>query len=90
VAAFLASAVSPEEQEWLKLQACISDLVGLPHRMELIHRDEHGINWINDSKATNVDSLQVCEFQWFSMNWKDGKKQSNSPLARAPWYCLSL
>lgn len=31
---------------------------GVPHRLELISRN--GRNWINDSKATNVDSLRVA------------------------------
>lgn len=61
VAAFLASAVSPGEQQWQKLQGCIPDLAGLPHRMELVVKDEHGVSWINDSKATNVHSVQVCQ-----------------------------
>ena len=61
MAAFLASAVSPGEQQWCKLQRCIPDLVGLPHRLELIHKDVHGSRWLNDSKATNVESVQVCQ-----------------------------
>ena len=31
---------------------------GLPHRLELV-RERGGVEWINDSKATNVDSTQV-------------------------------
>lgn len=29
---------------------------GLPHRLELI-RERYGVHWVNDSKATNVDSM---------------------------------
>jgi len=32
---------------------------GLPHRLELV-RTLDGVEWINDSKATNVDSAQVA------------------------------
>jgi len=31
----------------------------LPHRLELI-RQRHGVEWINDSKATNVDSTATA------------------------------
>lgn len=55
----MATAVSPGEQQWQKLQACIPELLGLPHRKELVHVDEHGTSWLNDSKATNVESVRV-------------------------------
>ena len=61
VAAFLAAAVSPGDRQWSKLRDCIGDLVGLPHRMELVHKDAQQTSWINDSKATNVASVQVCQ-----------------------------
>jgi UDP-N-acetylmuramoylalanine--D-glutamate ligase len=31
---------------------------GLPHRLELVH-EARGVEWVNDSKATNVDSTSV-------------------------------
>jgi len=31
---------------------------GLPHRLELV-RERNGVEWVNDSKATNVDSTTV-------------------------------
>ncbi len=31
---------------------------GLPHRLELVS-EAHGVEWVNDSKATNVDSTAV-------------------------------
>ena len=33
-------------------------LVGLPHRLERVHF-AHGVSWINDSKATNVEAAEV-------------------------------
>lgn len=64
VAAFLAASVAPGEQQWKKLQACIPDLVGLPHRMELVHKDVHGVRWVDDSVSTSVKSVQVREAWW--------------------------
>jgi UDP-N-acetylmuramoylalanine--D-glutamate ligase len=32
---------------------------GLPHRLEVV-RERAGVEWVNDSKATNVDSTQVA------------------------------
>ena len=37
----------------------ISDLTGMPHRAEIVPTRD-GIRWINDSKATNVDSTLVA------------------------------
>lgn len=37
----------------------LSRLVGLAHRMELVH-EAGGVRWIDDSKATNVDSALAC------------------------------
>lgn len=37
----------------------VSRLAGLPHRMELVH-EAGGVRWIDDSKATNVDSAIAC------------------------------
>lgn len=37
----------------------VSRLGGLPHRMELVH-EAGGVRWIDDSKATNVDSAVAC------------------------------
>jgi UDP-N-acetylmuramoylalanine--D-glutamate ligase len=38
------------------LQRALNTYVPPPHRMELVVK-KHGISWINDSKATNVDSV---------------------------------
>ncbi len=36
-----------------------SRLQPLPHRLEWVHTSRNGVRWINDSKATNVDSALV-------------------------------
>ncbi len=41
-----------------KAQAALDAFGGLPHRLELV-RERGGVEWINDSKATNVDSTVV-------------------------------
>jgi UDP-N-acetylmuramoylalanine--D-glutamate ligase len=52
----LASAIAKFEGDVTPL---IEDLTGMPHRAELVlHKD--GVAWINDSKATNVDSTLVA------------------------------
>ncbi|HET9599747.1 MAG TPA: UDP-N-acetylmuramoyl-L-alanine--D-glutamate ligase [Anaeromyxobacteraceae bacterium] len=40
------------------VQAGLDAFPGLPHRLELV-RERGGVEWVNDSKATNVDSTQV-------------------------------
>ena len=41
------------------VQDGLDDFRGLPHRLELV-RERNGVEWVNDSKATNVDSTQVA------------------------------
>jgi UDP-N-acetylmuramoylalanine--D-glutamate ligase len=41
-----------------RVQAALDGFKGLPHRLELV-REQGGVEWVNDSKATNVDSTQV-------------------------------
>jgi UDP-N-acetylmuramoylalanine--D-glutamate ligase len=41
-----------------KVQRGLDAFGGLPHRLELV-RERGGVEWINDSKATNVDSTAV-------------------------------
>jgi len=41
-----------------QVQAGLDAFPGLPHRLELV-RERRGVEWVNDSKATNVDSTQV-------------------------------
>jgi UDP-N-acetylmuramoylalanine--D-glutamate ligase len=41
-----------------RVQAGLDAFKGLPHRLELVH-EKDGVEWVNDSKATNVDSTQV-------------------------------
>lgn len=40
------------------VQSGLDSFPGLPHRLELV-TERAGVEWINDSKATNVDSTQV-------------------------------
>ena len=40
------------------VQRGLDHFAGLPHRLELV-RERGGVEWINDSKATNVDSTLV-------------------------------
>ncbi|HEX9051236.1 MAG TPA: UDP-N-acetylmuramoyl-L-alanine--D-glutamate ligase [Anaeromyxobacter sp.] len=40
------------------IQAGLDDFPGLPHRLELV-AERAGVEWVNDSKATNVDSTSV-------------------------------
>ncbi len=49
----LAFGIAPEV-----LQAGIRSLTSLPHRMQVVH-DAGGVRWIDDSKATNVESTRV-------------------------------
>ena len=41
-----------------QVQSGLDAFPGLPHRLELV-RERAGVEWVNDSKATNVDSTQV-------------------------------
>jgi UDP-N-acetylmuramoylalanine--D-glutamate ligase len=40
------------------VQRGLDHFAGLPHRLELV-RERDGVEWVNDSKATNVDSTSV-------------------------------
>jgi UDP-N-acetylmuramoylalanine--D-glutamate ligase len=42
-----------------RIQAALETFPGLPHRLEFV-RELDGVEWINDSKATNVDSSLVA------------------------------
>ena len=42
-----------------EVQAGLDEFPGLPHRLEVV-RERRGVEWVNDSKATNVDSTQVA------------------------------
>ncbi|XAR69430.1 UDP-N-acetylmuramoyl-L-alanine--D-glutamate ligase [Bertholletia excelsa] len=37
-----------------KLSSAIGKLKVPPHRMQIVHRDNHGVIWVDDGKATNV------------------------------------
>lgn len=38
------------------VQSALPKLESLPHRMQIVCRDDNDLLWINDSKATNVDA----------------------------------
>ena len=63
LAALLAVMVADEGHRTPAARALLADAVksfrGLPHRLELV-ADEDGVQWINDSKATNVTSARVA------------------------------
>jgi UDP-N-acetylmuramoylalanine--D-glutamate ligase len=42
-----------------QVQAGLDEFPGLPHRLEVV-REREGVEWVNDSKATNVDSTLVA------------------------------
>lgn len=68
------------------IQSGLDSFGGLPHRLELI-RSVNGVEWVNDSKATNVDSSLVAmkAFQgnvWLIAGGK-GKGASYQPLVEA-------
>jgi UDP-N-acetylmuramoylalanine--D-glutamate ligase len=42
-----------------QVQAGLDEFPGLPHRLEVV-RERGGVEWVNDSKATNVDSTVVA------------------------------
>lgn len=41
------------------VRSAIETLEPLPHRMQVVFEDEHGILWVDDSKATNVEATCV-------------------------------
>ena len=42
-----------------RVQAGLDEFPGLPHRLEVVS-ERGGVEWVNDSKGTNVDSTQVA------------------------------
>ncbi len=63
LAALLAVMVADPAHQAKAARAALADAVrsfrGLPHRLEVV-ADEGGVQWINDSKATNVSSARVA------------------------------
>lgn len=39
-----------------EINATIDKLRPPPHRMQFVHKDIHGVTWVDDSKATNVEA----------------------------------
>lgn len=40
--------------------AAVANFAGLPHRLQLVHEDEHGVKWINDSIATIPEAASAA------------------------------
>lgn len=57
MAAILAARLAGASEEGVRRG--LATFPGLPHRLEVV-RVERGVEWINDSKATNVDSTLVA------------------------------
>jgi len=68
------------------IQAGLKSFVGLPHRLEFV-RALDGVEWINDSKATNVESTLVALNAFDGLVWLiaggKGKGASYEPLVKA-------
>ena len=64
----------------------LNSFQGLPHRLEFV-RELDGVEWINDSKATNVDStlvaLEAVDFPLWLIAGGLGKGASYQPLIKA-------
>jgi len=80
----LAEAVGVPRASCLK---ALTTFTGLPHRYQLVHRNA-GVEWINDSKATNVGSTEAalkglhCHGTLWLLLGGDGKSADFSPLER--------
>jgi UDP-N-acetylmuramoylalanine--D-glutamate ligase len=67
-----------------QIRAAVATFPGVEHRLEFV-RDTGGIEWFNDSKATNVDATlkAIAAFEgglWIILGGKD-KNSDYSPLA---------
>jgi UDP-N-acetylmuramoylalanine--D-glutamate ligase len=63
------------------IQRGLDSYPGLPHRLEFV-RDLNGVEWINDSKATNVDSSLVALKAFAGKVWLiAGGKGKGAPYA---------
>ncbi|WP_141590723.1 UDP-N-acetylmuramoyl-L-alanine--D-glutamate ligase [Myxococcus sp. AB056] len=69
-----------------EVQAGLDGYPGLPHRLESV-RVLDGVEWVNDSKATNVDSVLVALRAFSSGVWLiaggKGKGASYAPMVEA-------
>lgn len=80
----LAEAVGVPRASCLK---ALTTFTGLAHRYQLVHRHA-GVEWINDSKATNVGSTEAalkgmkCQGTLWLLLGGDGKSADFSPLER--------
>ncbi|MEM1237924.1 MAG: UDP-N-acetylmuramoyl-L-alanine--D-glutamate ligase [Pseudomonadota bacterium] len=61
------------------IEAAFSSFAGLPHRSQLI-AEENGIRFVNDSKATNVDSAAKALQAFKNIRWICGGLQKEGGL----------
>ncbi|GAM09514.1 UDP-N-acetylmuramoylalanine--D-glutamate ligase [Geobacter sp. OR-1] len=67
----------------LLARRAVEEFRGLPHRMELV-REINGVGWYEDSKATNVGSVEKALASFNDITWIAGGKDkggSYAPLA---------
>jgi len=67
-----------------QIRAAVATFPGIEHRLELV-RNTNGVEWFNDSKATNVDAAMkaIAAFEgglWIILGGKD-KNSDYTPLA---------
>ena len=63
-----------------KIREALETFVGLPHRLQFVAK-KYGVKYINDSKATNPDSVTkaLCAFK--NIHWIcGGREKEGSPL----------
>ncbi|RIY32984.1 UDP-N-acetylmuramoyl-L-alanine--D-glutamate ligase [Psittacicella melopsittaci] len=79
-----------EQQDKLIFEAA-RNFKGLPHRFELVHVSNNGVRFINDSKATNIGSVESAlrsvdlhsNNKLYLLMGGEGKKQDFTELAPA-------
>ncbi|KIL96798.1 UDP-N-acetylmuramoylalanine--D-glutamate ligase [Paramagnetospirillum magnetotacticum MS-1] len=74
-AAARAEGLSPKD-----IAAALSTYPGLAHRQELVGED-HGIAWINDSKATNADAVEKALVCYEHIYWILGGQAKEGGIA---------
>lgn len=57
LAAYFATKAAGVDEE--KIRECLKNFPGVEHRLEFV-AEKHGVRYINDSKATNVDACYVA------------------------------
>ncbi len=66
------------------IQKGLDSFAGLPHRLEFV-RELNGVEWINDSKATNVDSSLVALKALHGPRVADRRRQGQGRAVCSRW-----